>query len=60
MARIHEAVTGVYSEAAFQERLGTLGLEPDLRAGEAFVAFLRAEDARWAEAATAGRVVKVE
>jgi len=60
VARIHEAVAGVYSEPAFQERLGTLGLEPDLRAGEAFAAFLRADDARWAEAAAAGRIVKVE
>jgi tripartite-type tricarboxylate transporter receptor subunit TctC len=53
-SRLHELLRPVFSDPAFQHRLGTLGIEPDLRPAEALLAEMRREDAFWAAAARAG------
>jgi tripartite-type tricarboxylate transporter receptor subunit TctC len=53
-ARLHELLVPVFADPAFQHRLRTLGIEPDLRPAEALLAEMRREDAYWAAAARAG------
>lgn len=59
-ARIHAVLAQVYADAALQARFQALGLGPDLREPAATARFLAADDARWAAAAAAGQIVKVQ
>ena len=59
-ARIHGALAQVYADPALQARFHALGLGPDLRDPAATARFLAADDARWAAAAAAGQIVKVQ
>jgi tripartite-type tricarboxylate transporter receptor subunit TctC len=52
--RLHDLLRPVFADPAFQERLGTLGIEPDLRPADALLAEMRREDAFWGAAARAG------
>ena len=45
---------GAFAEAGFRQRLGALGIEPDLRPAAALAEEMRREDAFWAAAARAG------
>jgi tripartite-type tricarboxylate transporter receptor subunit TctC len=58
--RIHAALARAYAEPALQQRFQALGLEADLRPPAALAEVLRADDARWAAAAAAGQIVKVQ
>lgn len=55
-ARWHAAIAAAYADAAFQARLRSLGIEPDLRAPDATLDALRREDALWAAARAAGTI----
>jgi tripartite-type tricarboxylate transporter receptor subunit TctC len=59
-ARIHGMLAEAYADPALQARFQALGLEADLRDPAASAEFLKADDARWAAAAAAGQVVKVQ
>ena len=52
--RLHALLRGGFADPAFQGRLGTLGIEPDLRPADALREEMRREDAYWAAAARAG------
>lgn len=52
--RLHDLLRPVFADPAFQQRLGTLGIEPDLRPPEALLDQMRRDDAFWATAARAG------
>jgi len=55
---VHAAIARAYAEPALKERFRTLGLEPNLLDPERTAAFLKADDARWADAAAKGQIVK--
>ncbi|CAA9246379.1 MAG: BUG/TctC family periplasmic protein [uncultured Acetobacteraceae bacterium] len=52
--RLHALLRPVFDDANFRQRLGTLGIEPDLRQAEALREEMLREDAYWAAAARAG------
>jgi tripartite-type tricarboxylate transporter receptor subunit TctC len=56
VARIGGAVERVFADPAFQERLRTLGVEPDFRPAPALLAAMQREDRIWAAAAQAGHI----
>ncbi len=58
--RVHAALARVYAEPALQERFRVLGLQADLRGPGQLAEFLKADDAAWAAAAAAGRIVKAQ
>ena len=58
--RIFEAIRRAYADPALQQRFVALGLEADLRGPAALAALLREDDARWAAAAAAGQIVRVQ
>ena len=51
---LHALLRGAFADPGFQGRLGTLGIEPDLRPADALREEMRREDAYWAAAARAG------
>ena len=52
--RLHALLEPAFAEAGFRQRLGALGIEPDLRPAAALAEEMRREDAFWAAAARAG------
>lgn len=58
--RIHSLLAEAYAQAALAARFAALGLQPDLRDPATTAEFLLADDARWAAAAAAGQIVKVQ
>lgn len=52
--RLHALLRPAFADAGFRQRLQTLGIEPDLRPGEALREDMRREDAFWSEAARSG------
>ena len=52
--RLHALLRPAFADAGFRQRLGTLGIEPDLRPPEALREEMRREDEFWGAAARAG------
>jgi tripartite-type tricarboxylate transporter receptor subunit TctC len=53
-ARLHGLLVPAFADPAFRQRLGALGIEPDLRAAAALRDGMEREDAVWAAAARDG------